>query len=78
MKDNTLRDRCVDKIVALLSGLSGGCTEFARYPYGEGDGEEEGAEIGSGLSHFDALETKELREDEDGRYEEKPLSPNGK
>ena len=78
MKDNTLRDRRVDKLVTLLSGLAGGCTEFARYPYGEGDGEEEGAEIGSGLSHFDALDTKELREDEDGRYEEKPLSPNRK
>ena len=78
MKNNMLRDRRVDKLVTLLSGLAGGCTEFARYPYGEGDGEEEGAEIGSGLSHFDTLETKELREDEDGRYEEKPLSPNRK
>ena len=78
MNDNTLRDRRVDKLVTLLSGLAGGCTEFACYPYGEGDGEEEGAEIGSGLSLFDALETKELREDEYSRYEEKPLSPNGK
>ena len=38
-------------------------SEFAGYPEGKGDGEQEGEEVGDGLSHFHPLDAEPARKE---------------
>ena len=45
-------------------------SEFAGYPEGKGDGEQEGEEVGDGLSHFHPLDAEPARKEQDDGDEE--------
>ena len=50
---------------------------FAGYPEGKGAGEQEGEEVGDGLSHFHPLDAEPARKEQDDGDEEEPLPPDG-
>ena len=52
-------------------------SELAVYPEGKGDGEQEGEEVGDGLSHFHTLNAEPAGKEQDGRNEEESLPPDG-